>query len=252
MYHRNGCWVEGHFRNGSWVEGHFRSGSTVHEYTTGSDTKRSPAKLPVSKLHAALMHGSITFKTDCWWCGDEVYFHRDEDGGSVLFDKLGPPWPVHPCWDEYREDRHLAIEQALIKQSETISISGQENIETKKVVGEQKALVIEGMLLGSLPTVKISLQSDRQYSGYVTDVVVDCAGEIYRIYGEERIRELIYSYSIVRFSCSVTKRGNGYVLFAEAAEPLSPVEEVAGAKASISGRKLCASGWRRSSLQPNQ
>jgi hypothetical protein len=196
------------------------------------------------------MHGSITFKTDCWWCGDEVYFHRDENGGSVLVDRLGPPWPVHPCWDEYREDRHLAIEQALIKQSERIS--GQGHIETKKVVGEKKALVIEGMLAGYLPTVKISLQGNRQYLGYVTDVVVDCAGEAYRIYVEERIRELIYSYSIVRFSCSVTKRGNDYVLFAEAAEPLSLVEEVVGAKASISGRKLCASSWRRISLQPNQ
>lgn len=250
MYQRSGCWVEGHFRNGSWVEGHFRSGSTVHGYTPGSEIKRPPAQLPASKLHASLMHGSITFKTDCWWCGDEVYFHRDENGGSVLFDRLGPPWPVHPCWNEYREDRHLAIQRALAQQSELIS--NQKTIQTKKVAGEQDTLVIEGMLLSYLPTVKISLQNERKYSGYVTDVVVDCSGEFYRIYVEERVRELIYSYSIVRFSCSVTRRGSGYVLFAEAAEPLSPVEEVARVKASISGRKLCASSWRRSSLQPNQ
>lgn len=250
MYQRSGCWVEGHFRNGSWVEGHYRSGSTIHGYAPGAEIKHPPGKLPASKLHAALIHGSITFKTNCWWCGDEVYFHRDENGGSVLFDRLGPPWPIHPCWDEYHKDRHLAIEQALIQQSEIIS--SQENIQTKEVEGERESLVIEGMLLGYLPTVMISFQRDGKYSGYVTDLVVECSGEFYRIYVEERIREFIYRYSIVRFSCSVTERGNGYVLFAESAEPLSPVEEVAGVKSDISGRKLCAYSWRRCSLQPNQ
>ncbi|MDV2081078.1 hypothetical protein [Marinobacter xestospongiae] len=250
MYRRDGCWVAGHYRNNSWVEGHYRSGSTVHGYIPELDIKGAAAKSSANKLHAALMHGSITFKTDCWWCGDEVYFHRDESGGSVLFDKLGPPWPIHPCWDKYSEYRHLAIEQALARQSE--AISGQENIKAKEIVGEQKALVIEGMLLGYLPTVRISLKNESEYMGYVSDVVVDFAGELYRIYVEERVRELTYRCSIVRFSCSVTKRGSGYVLFAEAAGPLYPVHDVAEVRASISGRTLCASNWVRRLLQPRQ
>lgn len=27
----------------------------------------------------------------------------------VLLDDLGPPWPVHPCWQEYRDERRRAI-----------------------------------------------------------------------------------------------------------------------------------------------
>lgn len=40
----------------------------------------------------------LTVKTHCWFCDDVVFFHRSEHGGMVLFDSLGSPWPVHPCW----------------------------------------------------------------------------------------------------------------------------------------------------------
>lgn len=33
----------------------------------------------------------------CPACGDEVFVHTDGSGKQVLFDELGPPWPVHPC-----------------------------------------------------------------------------------------------------------------------------------------------------------
>jgi hypothetical protein len=46
----------------------------------------------------------LTFLTNCWWCGAEVFFHRAYNGGCALFDDLGPPWPVYSCWKEYRHD----------------------------------------------------------------------------------------------------------------------------------------------------
>lgn len=36
----------------------------------------------------------------CWDCGKPVFFHRSPNGGSVLFDALGLPWPIHPCFEE--------------------------------------------------------------------------------------------------------------------------------------------------------
>ena len=36
--------------------------------------------------------------THCLKCGADVYFVR-HNGGSVWFDELGPPWPVHPCFE---------------------------------------------------------------------------------------------------------------------------------------------------------
>lgn len=44
-----------------------------------------------------------TYRTTCWWCGAEVYYHTNGYGDSVLFDSLGSPWEVHGCWEEYRD-----------------------------------------------------------------------------------------------------------------------------------------------------
>lgn len=35
----------------------------------------------------------------CPVCGVPVFFYKSENGGSVFFDELGPPWPKHPCTD---------------------------------------------------------------------------------------------------------------------------------------------------------
>jgi hypothetical protein len=35
----------------------------------------------------------------CPHCGADVFFFRDENGGAAFFDKLGPPWPKHPCFE---------------------------------------------------------------------------------------------------------------------------------------------------------
>lgn len=30
-------------------------------------------------------------------CGAEVFYYRSEHDGRVVFDELGPPWPLHQC-----------------------------------------------------------------------------------------------------------------------------------------------------------
>lgn len=51
----------------------------------------------------------LTRPTTCWWCGEEVFFHRDENGGCALFDELGAPWQVHGCWEEHRSSQLPAL-----------------------------------------------------------------------------------------------------------------------------------------------
>lgn len=104
MHSREGCFVSGHYRNGSWVEGHYRSGSNV-------DDNFIPAPIIKSNklIKQNIEYRNITFFTNCWWCGDEVYFHRNKNGGCVLLNHLGHPWPIHPCWSENIEDREAAI-----------------------------------------------------------------------------------------------------------------------------------------------
>jgi hypothetical protein len=50
-------------------------------------------------LHAK--GSSLTHPTACWWCGERVFFYRNENGGCALFDALGRPWPIHGCWLEH-------------------------------------------------------------------------------------------------------------------------------------------------------
>ena len=45
----------------------------------------------------------LTYRTHCRECGAEVYFHTNGDGSAVLFDELGPPWPIHCCYLAYFE-----------------------------------------------------------------------------------------------------------------------------------------------------
>ncbi len=51
-----------------------------------------------------LLRGILLFETSCWWCAEAVYFYRNADGGCVLFDQLGYPWPIHSCWEQHKTD----------------------------------------------------------------------------------------------------------------------------------------------------
>src|SRR6266536_3317788 len=40
---------------------------------------------------------SVVFPVHCRYCGMPVYLFASPDGGFVVFDELGPPWPKHRC-----------------------------------------------------------------------------------------------------------------------------------------------------------
>jgi hypothetical protein len=37
----------------------------------------------------------------CPLCGAKIFFFQNEYGSRVYFDDLGPPWPKHPCMDQF-------------------------------------------------------------------------------------------------------------------------------------------------------
>lgn len=79
-------------------------------FNYGSPTGLPFATYPsILRLHTDWGHwSSYTIpNVRCWDCGEAVFFHRSPNGGSVLFDALGPPWPIHPCFEE-RVRRHQA------------------------------------------------------------------------------------------------------------------------------------------------
>ncbi|WP_447876432.1 hypothetical protein [Serratia fonticola] len=63
-----------------------------HEY------KRTPKhKVTTSKFDSIT---SFTIpNASCQKCGKDVFYYENSYGSRVLFDYLGPPWPIHPCYN---------------------------------------------------------------------------------------------------------------------------------------------------------
>jgi hypothetical protein len=87
---------------------------------------------------------SVIFFTECWWCGDPVYFYRNENGGCVLFDNLGAPWPIHKCWEQYKNEISLATKSIVDNRIEQLKTTRIANFEFTK----SKLENIDGFIVG--------------------------------------------------------------------------------------------------------
>jgi hypothetical protein len=76
-----------------------------------------------------------TYSTNCRWCGDQVFYHTNGYGDSVLFDSLGYPWEVHDCWQEYWNEQ-----KAKRKILKPIILNKEQDI------NQQKRLILAGVL----------------------------------------------------------------------------------------------------------
>lgn len=90
--------------------------------TGGGGGSASGTRAPVS-WRLADAGSRVTHRTRCWWCGAEVFFYRDENGGCALFDGLGAPWAVHGCWEDHRDQRGSSL-KAIAKELEDASFDG--------------------------------------------------------------------------------------------------------------------------------
>jgi hypothetical protein len=80
-------------------------GGGRHEHWSGADagmTSGSSSSVASTRSWSITRHDhSVTYRTKCWWCQEQVFFHTNGFGDCVLFDRLGWPWEVHACWAEY-------------------------------------------------------------------------------------------------------------------------------------------------------
>jgi hypothetical protein len=51
----------------------------------------------------------------CPVCGASVFYYCNENGSSVFFDELGPPWPKHPCTDNPNKYAPLILDNPARK-----------------------------------------------------------------------------------------------------------------------------------------
>ncbi|HHH0893762.1 TPA: hypothetical protein ACPZI7_001115 [Yersinia enterocolitica] len=72
----------------------------------------------------------------CISCGKDVFYYENSFGSRVLFDSLGPPWPIHPCYSNQVEIKKgdaltiepgwepVIIDKVIITSSDGIRIQG--------------------------------------------------------------------------------------------------------------------------------
>jgi hypothetical protein len=93
-------------------QGRHTCSSTVTVANSASSSKNnSQTELLKYKINVAVQQNAITYPTQCWWCGADVFYHSNGYGDCVLFDSLGYPWEIHDCWERYwnteQEIRHI-------------------------------------------------------------------------------------------------------------------------------------------------
>ena len=88
-------WREGHYRNGSWVDGHW---VTRDEWDRFALQNRIPQKSYT--IEQTQFSGFTIPNATCPICGESVFYYENMNGSKVWFDDLGPPWPIHGCFEE--------------------------------------------------------------------------------------------------------------------------------------------------------
>jgi hypothetical protein len=73
----------------------------------------------------------------CKWCKEKVFFFQASNGGKVLFDSLGKPWPIHNCLGiQYkRRKAKLMIPDKEWLQLYNVAITPSADINTSIYVG---------------------------------------------------------------------------------------------------------------------
>ncbi|MDU5965560.1 MAG: hypothetical protein E6Z01_10770, partial [Actinomyces sp.] len=74
----------------------------------------------------------------CQKCGKDVFYYENSFGSRVLFDSLGPPWPIHPCYSTFVEKKRKLL-SAQDRGWEPVIIK-------KAVITSTGALKIQGIL----------------------------------------------------------------------------------------------------------
>ncbi|HEI8450279.1 TPA: hypothetical protein SLE35_000002 [Morganella morganii] len=49
----------------------------------------------------------------CRTCSKRVFFYANAFGSKVLFDSLGPPWPIHPCFEKKSKEERVINKEKI-------------------------------------------------------------------------------------------------------------------------------------------
>lgn len=184
----------------------------VHTYKVRNTARSSSHSRPLVHQKAPydwVRSDSITFYTECWWCGDPVYFHRNENGGCVLFERLGSPWPIHECWEQHKKEQSSAIQGLVYKRIEQIKSTSIKTYRfTEKTISIETPL--EGFILGCDHDRRVlpypsGLSDPETYLRFIVFMLTD--GEFIKIIAPEKYINKIEEYSLSTIKIEHHKKG---------------------------------------------
>jgi hypothetical protein len=236
VHGRSETWVEGHYRNGHWVQRHYRSGTTVAEHDR-SVYGHHPASSVSGLLRAYTT--TLTYPTKCWWCSAAVFFHRSDNGGCALFDELGWPWPLHDCWQRYRDWLLHRVSAEL----DDLHFNGRSYTQPRKQMKKERGqttfcgIGFVDKADAQHQENQLQLRSCRG-SSTVTLVPVrfvpdDRPGEYLLLYAPRDYKEVFAPYSIHQIDASWIKRGNHWLCLVTSTRILQAHSRPAGRARSI-------------------
>lgn len=88
-------WRDGHYRNGSWVEGHWVIRDDWDRFSSYIPLIQKSYKIEQTEFSSFTIPNST-----CPICGERVFYYENSHGSKVWFDDLGPPWPIHGCFQD--------------------------------------------------------------------------------------------------------------------------------------------------------
>lgn len=149
-----------------------------------------------------------------------MYFHRNENGGCVLFDSLGPPWPIHICWEQHKRQQSDAIKgltEKRILQLKSISVRDFEFVKKEY----PKREYFDGFVLGFDSGTRIlpdpaRLSDAESFLKYIVFRTMD--GEHLKILVPESQKEEIEKCSYVTIHIEYYKKNETMVSCARAIE----------------------------------
>ena len=190
--------------------------------------RRAPGYAASASWSIRNSQGRLAYPTSCWWCNAQVFFYRNEAGGCALFDALGWPWPLHACWEEYREQMLDRVESELndvsfngtfYKQAlkEVMRPEGAETIGVQGYVSDNHALYREE------DRVVVRLKSSSRATTVPLVTVEVCVGEAgYRFLMPEDVAKELSDYSPIEIRGVWLKRGGRWRLFSTAFRTVEP------------------------------
>ena len=171
----------------------------------------------------------LTYPTSCWWCEGDVYFFRDENGGCALFDALGPPWPIHDCWEDHV--RRSSISSAIERSLESAEFDGDfyppQGIKVAKPRKGADELTLTGFVADNhalYPQPQVFRLRSHRRADSLPLVIMEVAteGHLYPFVISEVAAKEIPDYSLVEIKGKWKKKGRHWYLLTTSLRRIEP------------------------------